>query len=228
MAEPTPDLAQLVPQIKAALAAHVKTTAGTRSVLAELDAALHESGALPEPTPTPAPSGPGILTRIAAGVGGLVKRIPYQAIAIAVILVVSLAQNGGHGLSCSGLPSIIPTPVKPTVTTGPIRVIEVTDQAKALSQTQLEALNSTTVRAYLDSHCAKDSDGRPAWRSWSPDVDPSGESKSWQDAWATAKPLASSPPCVVIFPAGGLPPVAAPLPADATGLLALLTKYGGK
>lgn len=88
------------------------------------------------------------------------------------------------------------------------------------------ALRSDAVRAYLNGHCPAGPDGKTkSWRLWDREVDATGESKLWQDAFK--RPRTGLPWIVVSNPqkGGGYE---GPLPADEDGMLKLLKKYGGE
>jgi hypothetical protein len=122
-------------------------------------------------------------------------------------------------------PTPIPTPTPPAPV-GELRVILVQDSAANMSRGQLDALNSTKVRDWLDKHCGKDTDGRPAWRRWDKDVGTANESDVWRKVWDAAKPKLGALPQVVIL--RGQKGDALPLPDTEQGLLDLLAKHGGK
>jgi hypothetical protein len=85
-------------------------------------------------------------------------------------------------------PDVDPTPtpsVQPIAGEG-FRVLIIEDERlrAKLPPSQLSILESKEVRDYLKAKCAKDdSDDGKAYRIWSKDIDPSAESKSWQDAF---------------------------------------------
>jgi hypothetical protein len=148
----------------------------------------------------------------------------------AAILVVTVEDIGPRPP-----PPAPPTPVDPVTPpvvddkprpTDQLRVIAVYESSAAMTRDQLNALNSTTLAAYLNAHCMTDGDGRFAWRFWDKDVDASAESESWKAAWAQAKADATPVPKLMIF-AGAAKPKAVPITSEAAAL-ATLQQYGGK
>lgn len=147
----------------------------------------------------------------------------------ALVVAMVLAAVGGfvagehfhHGPHPAPVP--VPDPPKPL---GELRVILVSDSAQNMSRGQLNALNSSKAREWLDQNCETAGDGRPAWRSWSKEVTPGGESADWQEAWEAAKSELGTLPQIVIF--HGKKGKAYPLPDSESGLLDLLKKHGGK
>lgn len=111
-------------------------------------------------------------------------------------------------------PDVIPAPAKG------LRVLIVYESGAKLSREQLNVINSTAVRGWLNANCVKDQDGRPGWRSWDKDIDTTHEAAVWRDIWSAAKPELGDLPQVVIFrDQGGK---AYPLPATEAALLDLL------
>lgn len=118
-----------------------------------------------------------------------------------------------------------PPPTPTPIPADAFRVLFVYETS-ALTPTQSNVMNAAAVRAYLDSRCALDPDGKTRGRRWyDKDVDISHDAPIWQQIWAAAKPMLGPLPQVVVF--NGTKGTAFPLPATADELLALLKKYGG-
>jgi hypothetical protein len=83
---------------------------------------------------------------------------------------------------------------------------------------QQQAIDSTAIRAYLDTHCDKEADGTPAYRIWDDDVNATNDSK-WQALLAAAP--RNNKPWLIINGVG------MDLPATEEATLELLKKYGG-
>jgi hypothetical protein len=133
-----------------------------------------------------------------------------------------------------GPPAPQPTPVDPVKPVDPaapipaagLRVLVVFDAAKlsTLTAQQQGAIFSKDVRDYLRANCPKGTDGvTPEWRMWPADVDTTGESKLWQDAFK--RPRAGD---FWVIVSNGVTGYEGPLPANSADMLALIKKYGGK
>lgn len=124
-----------------------------------------------------------------------------------------------------------PTPPDPTPGTAPIpaaglHVLVIYDAQKlsTLTATQQGAIYAKSVRDYLRATCPKGPDGVTAeWRMWPSDVDATGESQLWQDAFKRPR---TSLPWVIV--SNGTTGYEGPLPGSAEDMLALLKQYGGK
>lgn len=93
------------------------------------------------------------------------------------------------------------------------------DQLPAAQKTMLA---STTLRAYLDTHCVKDTNGIPEWRIWSDDQNPANESAIWQKLMPLAKGKG-----LWVVAGDGTHGVNQAAPADEATLIALLASAGG-
>lgn len=159
------------------------------------------------------------------------RNLPPNAILILIIAILAgmligfVARDVASWIRFDPAPIPRPEPRPEPRPIGELRVILVSDLAKDMTKGQLDVLSSTAVRAYLNAHCGKDADGRPAWRSWPIDVDPKGESETWQKAWEATKATLGPLPQVVIF--RGNKGEALPMPDSEDGLLDLLKKHGG-
>lgn len=118
-----------------------------------------------------------------------------------------------------------PVPPSPPVPAAGLRVLFVYERQDRMTPGQVAALNSVKVIDYLNAKCAKDSDGRPAWRKFDKDVVLKNELPVWQKLWEATKPvLGTLPQVVIVTDAKG---EAHPLPDSEQGMLDLLKKYGG-
>lgn len=97
------------------------------------------------------------------------------------------------------------------------------DALQNLPTAQQDAINSTAVRTYLDTHCVREADGTPSYRIWDDDVDARNDLPLWQKALASA-PRDNGPYIAVGGERGGY---VGKLPGDEAALLDLLKKYGG-
>jgi hypothetical protein len=127
-------------------------------------------------------------------------------------------------------PPVPPIPPTPPAPPAPIPaqglhvlVVLSTADISGLPSAQAQALTDSSVRSYLNSTCPAGADGKTKeWRIWDRSVDPTNESKLWQDAFALAKD--KTLPCIVV--SNGTTGEVSPLPADSASLLTLLKKYG--
>lgn len=106
-------------------------------------------------------------------------------------------------------------------------MVEETSQRSQLPPAQLNALMSTDVRDYLNSHCDREN-GTATWRLFDKDQDLTNESKEWQDEFNVLKK--ETPPAIAIGSDKMIRSKWAkpqPLPKDTDSLLKLLKKYGG-
>lgn len=145
------------------------------------------------------------------------KFLSYALLAFALY---TLARN--HGYIEGGGGGVAPIPAEGFR----VLIIEETGDRYKLSPGQLEALNSTLARDYMNSRCAKGVDGKtPEWRIWDDDFtaqDLSRESKLWQDAYARPDgPL----PWIVV--SNGKSGTEQELPKSEADLINLLKQYGG-
>lgn len=141
----------------------------------------------------------------------------------ALVLVLLLNQQGGCNIHWP-TPDHGPTPA-PIPAEG-LHVLFVWDKQKAneYDRGQLEAIQSSAVRLYLDSHAAKGADGKtPEYRMFETTSDVSQESKLFKDAFA--RPRSSLPWVWIVKGNRGYE---GPVPKTPDELLALLKKYGGE
>lgn len=89
-------------------------------------------------------------------------------------------------------PDIVVTP------TGEFRAFIVREVGDKLTREQENAINSSTITAYLNDKAAK-IDGRPAWRRWDDDTDTSNESPAINALWERAKATPDATPKLVVF-----------------------------
>ena len=171
----------------------------------------------PRPAPAPQPQ-PHVVINAAA--------LPHVSTStvLAVVFGLLLALVGGHDLVAHHWPvPPAPGPAPTPQPVGELRVILVSDPSQNMTKGQLDALGSTKAREWLNAHCAKDASGRPAWRSWDKDTDPSDEKDpAWKKAWDATKPILGPLPQIVIF--RGQKGEALPLPDSEDGLLELLKR----
>jgi hypothetical protein len=122
-------------------------------------------------------------------------------------------------------PNPPPVPPQPAPIDGPgfrVMVIYETDGLAKLPKGQLDILYAKSVRDYLNAKAAPTADGgKRGWYIVDQNVDFSGESKVWQDAFR--RPRAQTPWVIV---SDGKTGYEGPLPADVPAMLALLKKYG--
>lgn len=99
-----------------------------------------------------------------------------------------------------------------------------TDQYKSY----LGVVNSTKIRAYLNSHCntevINNATPIPTWRKWDQNTDISNESAMWKKLFAVQH---TSLPWLVIADSSGNTFYSGTVPATENDTLALLQKYGG-
>lgn len=127
-----------------------------------------------------------------------------------------------------------PKPVDPPIPNPAkgFRVMIVYETDANLTREQLNVLNSSTIMAYLNTHCVKDANGMAEWRKWDkPTIDRPGalqkESQVWQQLWNDSKSrLGKLPQIVIVNDQAG---AAFEIPTNATeaDTLTLLKKYGG-
>lgn len=103
-----------------------------------------------------------------------------------------------------------------------VLIVEEADDRAKLTKEQLAILNGDEVRAYLNSHCAKDADGNPLWRIVDDDAPMDHEPKAIREAFA--KPREGVPWLGI---SNGRRGVECALPANIGGTMKLLKKYGG-
>lgn len=115
-----------------------------------------------------------------------------------------------------------PAPPAPIVGDG-LHVLIVYESAdlQKLPVSQVSALKSQTVRDYLDGRCAKEGNGRAAWRVWDKDTNTAEDLKTWQDAMK--RPRASLPWVII---SDGRTGYEGPFPSTTDATLELLKKWG--
>lgn len=126
-----------------------------------------------------------------------------------------------------------PPPPGPDVVVGKLWVVIVKDGAKLseLPSSQMQALLSTRIRDYCDSHCLMGADGKtPEFKVYDFDTDVSRQSPAIQKAFATAvedrKKAGASGPWLSV--SNGKTGFSGPLPLTEAGVLEKLQVYGGK
>lgn len=110
----------------------------------------------------------------------------------------------------------------PTPISG-FRVIFVSESGSNMTKEQLNILNSTAIRDYLNKKTAK-TGTRSDYRFWDKDVDVSKETDTFKKLWETAKSKIGVLPQMIIFSDQGM--VILPL-TNEQDILAILKKYGG-
>jgi hypothetical protein len=122
-------------------------------------------------------------------------------------------------------PGPVPPPV-PIPATG-FRVVFVVEAMDNLTREQLNTLNSTQVREYLNRKCVKDADGKAGWRMWDDDVVITDkETATWKALWSAVKPQLKTLPALVIV--NDTKGEVFPLPSTEKETLDLLKKFGGE
>lgn len=126
-------------------------------------------------------------------------------------------------------PGPTPPPVPPApvpIPTSEFRVLFLSDPVAPMNKDQIDILNSTKIREYLATKCAKGPDGKtPEVRFWSPKVVLTNESDTWKKIWETVKPQMPTLPAVVIY--RGTNGEYFPLAKNEAEQLEFLKKYGG-
>jgi hypothetical protein len=122
-----------------------------------------------------------------------------------------------------------PPPVPPVPTTGDLRVLFVWERGDKLMPAQVDMINSTKVRAYLNTHTKAERDGSKGWRFWDKDLVNKATTQEGTDEWKalatnTLKMDLGAPKVVVCK---GAECWAYIMPADEQAALDLLAKYGG-
>lgn len=114
--------------------------------------------------------------------------------------------------------------VQPTPGNIAVLIMEETgDRLKPENRKYLPVLNSSKIRSYLSSKCAR-VDGVPQWRVFDKDVETKSLSPFWQSAVEQAK--GKSLPWIAIT--NGQQGFAGPLPDSEEATLELLKKWGGE
>lgn len=131
-------------------------------------------------------------------------------------------------------PPVPPVPPGPTpIPPGPVpipdaglRVLIVYESADLtrLPKEQSSILTSQTIRQWLNAHCVLGPDGKTKeYRLWDQNVDPSGESKVWQDAMKRDR---KSLPWLIV--SNGQKGFEGPLPGTIEETLKVLRSIGGE
>lgn len=116
-----------------------------------------------------------------------------------------------------------PVPPVPPVVTG-LRALIVWESSANHTKEQLNILNSTKVRDYLNKKCK---DGKQGWRMYDKDVKVSDkESEVFKALWNDVKDKISTLPCIVLV--SDQKAEINQLPPTENDTLALLEKWGGK
>lgn len=127
-------------------------------------------------------------------------------------------------------PVIVDPPVVDPVVVVPtgFRVIIAYESQGAPLPRELDVIiNSTKIRAYLESKCAKSPEGVAEYRVWDDDVTTTAtESATIRDMWATAQPKIGDVPRIIVAVNGKLDIY--PMPANEAAVLAFLKKIGGE
>lgn len=117
-----------------------------------------------------------------------------------------------------------PVPMPTPAITG-VRVLIVYESAAALNREQLNIVNSTQIRAYLNEKCVK-TNNQPEWRRWDKStIDITGltnETQTLQQLWKDVSPALTTLPRLVIAVNGKA--TVHDLPATEADTLALLKK----
>lgn len=142
---------------------------------------------------------------------------------VALVVWLIWAGLGGGG--------IVPLPPAPIPGDGlRMLIVEETADRGKLPRPQAAILQSTRIREYLNSHCAKGADGKtPEWRQLDDDFTADQlkfEQPNFVKAYADAKTASGGKtPWLVI--SNGSSGVSTPLPATEDEVLAELKNYGG-
>lgn len=118
-----------------------------------------------------------------------------------------------------------PNPPQPTKLSV-LFVDEANDYGTAAYKPYLTILNSSDVRAYLNSHTATSSDGIQEWRRWDKDTDISHESTKWKALFSSPRDNTNLP-WLIIADSDGKILSSAKVPSTTADTLTLLKKYGG-
>lgn len=128
-----------------------------------------------------------------------------------------------------------PPPIDPPVPPGPppvvvptgFRVLMIYESSDSNPEAVNTTLNSTKIRAYLNSKCVKGADGTPEWRVWDKDITVSAnESPTMKLLWDGVKPTLGTVPRLVVAVNGAAKVY--PLPATEVDTLAFLKTIGGE
>lgn len=119
-------------------------------------------------------------------------------------------------------PPVPPIPPTPPVPPGPVkqlRVLFVYETSANQTREQLNIINSTKIRGYLNEKA------KGEYRYWDKDIDVSKETAAWQEIWAATKPQLGTLPSIVII--DGTRGQVFPLPATEEDTLSLIRKAAG-
>jgi hypothetical protein len=123
-----------------------------------------------------------------------------------------------------------PPEPKPVVELPPIpgpglKVLITYETGESIPVTQHSILFGKTVREYLEAKCPPGPDGKTKeYRIWDKDVDPSGESKTWQDAMK--RPRTQNKWCIISDGKSKANSYEGPLPTTVDEFMKLLRKAG--
>ena len=118
-----------------------------------------------------------------------------------------------------------PTPKPPTPAAISVLIVEETADRPRLPASQQAVFASTKIRAYIQSHGARTSDGKtPDLRVFDKDVDVSHEHRFWAEGLSKA----SGKPLPFVLVTTGKNGLSGSLPPDESALLAVLKIYGGE
>lgn len=128
---------------------------------------------------------------------------PHLGFMVPAVELVHANHRLGVVLDWSGgvtppIPFVPPAPPAP-VKAEKLRVLFLYDGTATKTRDQEITLGSTVIRGYLDGQCARDSDGRPAWRFWDKATDVSHQSPEWQAAMKAALADAGLLPKMLVF-----------------------------
>lgn len=90
----------------------------------------------------------------------------------------------------------------------------------SLPKDQLAVLDSTDLRAWLDSHCIQNAQSVPEWRIWASEIQVNPDQPIWQKLMGLER---KSEPWIII--STGVTGYSGPLPANEAETIKLLEKY---
>lgn len=124
------------------------------------------------------------------------------------------------------VPPIPDPPIPPAPIKG-MRVLFVWEKDDLLTREQLNVLNSTSIRDYLNKKCV---DGSKGWAKWDKDTTLTTRPAPWPDLWAAvkAKVLTEQVKLPAVAVADGTKVTLHQLPATEAATLTLLKQYGGE
>lgn len=186
------------------------------------------------PKAHPAPPDPAIAVWATGKGQALIQALGVvdgEAVELAFILVD--ANNGPRPPPDPPIPTPPqPDPQPPTPNVDPpkpatgLRVLFLYEDEKSLPAQQELVINSTKIRAYLNEHCAKDSQGHPEYRVWDKSsIVSSGvakESAVWQQLWKDIQPKLKDEPQLIVVTDQAAVVYSLPQNVDAT--MSILTK----